>query len=401
MVASQAEHDPSESSARYAILALCFAIAITEGYDLQAAAVGATQLRADLAIGPRMLGWIFSSGTFGLLIGAALGGRLSDRFGRKPALLVSVIIFGLLSIAAGSVQSAEQLLACRFAIGIGMGGTLPNLIAVAAEASPPERGARSVAIVIAGLSVGGALVSLLGLTAAASGSWRSLFLIGGGAPLLLCIPLVLTRIGRADGSSASPAMTGIATALFAERRLVGTLLLWVASFSVLISVYLLANWLPTLLVDRGLDGGTALWVQVVFNLAGVLGSIGSGWLLDRPALRTGGILCLYVSYLTSLFCLARATADFTMLMIAGAVVGAATTAVSAVQYALAPALYPAPMRGTGVGIAVAVGRVGSITGPVMAGILTGAGLGGGEILIAMLPVTALAAIAATLLSRRL
>jgi AAHS family 3-hydroxyphenylpropionic acid transporter len=316
-------------------------------------------------------------------------------------LLASVIIFGLLSVAAGFVQSAEQLLACRLAVGIGLGGTLPNLIAIAAEVSPPERRARSVAIVIAGLSVGGALVSLLGLAAATPSSWRTLFLIGGGAPLLLCIPLLLIRIDRATGSSARAKMTGIATALFAERRLAGTLLLWAASFLVLISVYLLANWLPTLLVDRGLDRGSALWVQVVFNLAGVLGGIGSGWLLDRPALRTGGILSVYAVYLGSLFILGRTAAVFTLLMIAGAVVGAATTAVAAVQYALAPSLYPTSVRGTGVGFAVAVGRVGSITGPLLAGTLLSAGYSGSAVLSAMLPITALAALLAAALSRRL
>ncbi|HTU13113.1 MAG TPA: MFS transporter [Allosphingosinicella sp.] len=402
MAAPPTDQMPPPTARRRAILVLCFAIAMTEGYDLQAAAVGATQLRAELSIAPAMLGWIFSAGTFGLLIGAALGGRLSDRFGRKPALLVSVLIFGLLSVTAGFVQSAEQLLACRLAIGIGLGGTLPNLIAIAAETSPPEKRARAVAVVIAGLSVGGALVSLLGLATAAPGGWRILFLVGGGAPLLCCLPLLGLGVGAAAATAdARPATAGIATILFAGRRLLGTLLLWSASFLVLISVYLLANWLPTLLVERGLDRSGALWVQVAFNLAGVLGGAASGWLLDRPALRTPGILFLYAVYLGSLFILARTAPDFTFLLLAGAAVGAATTGVSAVQYAFAPALYPAEGRGTGVGMAVSVGRLGSIAGPLIAGMLMGAGYAGADVLIAMLPVTALAALAAMALSRRI
>jgi AAHS family 3-hydroxyphenylpropionic acid transporter len=388
-------------SHRLAILALCFAIAVTEGYDLQAGAVGATQLRRELAIDPQLLGWIFSAGTFGLLVGAGVGGRLSDRFGRKPALLVSVLVFGLLSIAASFVQSAEQLLVCRAAMGIGMGGTLPNLIAIAAEASPAEHRARSVAVVIAGLSVGGALVSLFGLFAAAPGSWGTIFMVGGAGPLLLCLPLATIRLVNSTGATARRAMTGISTALFAEGRMVGTLLLWTASFLVLISVYLLANWLPTLLIERGLDRSSALWLQFIFNLTGVLGGIASGWLLDRPSLRTGGILCVYAIYLGSLFVLARTSPDFALLMVAGGAVGGATTAVSAVQYALAPALYPTGMRGTGVGAAVSIGRLGSIAGPLVAGSLMSLGYGGSEILFAMLPVTAGAAIAATALSRRI
>ncbi len=399
--------EPQQSSAlaaaskRRALLALCFCIAIVEGYDLQAAAIAAPQLRSELSIAPQVLGLIFSAGTFGLLIGAALGGRMSDRFGRKPALLVSVFAFGLFSLAAGSVQSAEQLLACRLLVGVGMGGALPNLIAISAESGPPERRARAVAIVIAGLSVGGAVVSLLGLVTSSPGGWRFLFFLGGAAPLLLCLPLARLRLERdLVRTTAAAAPTGMASALFAERRLVGTLLLWAASFLVLVSVYLLANWLPTLLLERGLNRSDALWVQVAFNLAGVLGGVASGWLLDRPTLRTAGILGLYAVYLASLYILARTAPEFLVLLLAGALVGAATTAVSAVQYALAPALYPESVRGTGVGMAVAIGRIGSVAGPLLAGALLGAGYSGGDVLTAMVPIAGLAAIAAAILSRR-
>jgi AAHS family 3-hydroxyphenylpropionic acid transporter len=137
-------------------VALCYLIALFEGFDLQSAGVAAPKLGPVFHLKPAQLGWFFSSSTFGLMLGAAIGGRLSDRFGRKRVLIASVAMFGLMSVATGLAANFEMLLAARFLTGLGIGGALPNLVALVSENSSPTRKNTSIGVLYAGLPSGGA-----------------------------------------------------------------------------------------------------------------------------------------------------------------------------------------------------------------------------------------------------
>lgn len=382
--------------------ALCYVTAVLEGLDLQAAGVAAPKLAPAMGLSPGDLGWFFSASTFGLLLGAMVGGRLSDRLGRKAVLVASVVIFGLLSLATAFASSVEMLIAARFLTGIGLGGALPNLVALVAENSRPERKNASVGLLYAGLPSGGAIASLISLLGP-NGNWQEIFIVGGLAPLIVAPVLAFLlpdsrqqALERESLGQLKP--PGVATTLFAEGRAPRTLLLWLGFFLALLTFYLLLNWLPTLLIGRGLPRHDAALVQMSFNVMGALASIGAGALMDRLDLRVmaagsftlaaGGLALLVVTppYLAA--CL-----------VTGGVVGMTMSAAQALLYAITPTNYPTVARGTGVGAAVAVGRLGSAAGPLLAGVLLGSGRTPTEVLMTLAPIVLASGLTITLLAQ--
>jgi AAHS family 3-hydroxyphenylpropionic acid transporter len=339
--------------------------------------------------------------TFGLLVGAAIGGRASDRFGRKAVLIVSIVVFGLLSVATGLSADVETLMAARFLTGVGLGGALPNLLALAAENSAPSQRNLALGALYAGMPAGGALASLVSVFGA-DGGWRLVFFIGGLAPLLLVPLLALilpdSRELKAARAAASP--QGFAAALFAEGRAVRTLLLWIAFFGALVVMYVLLSWLPTLLGDQGLSKPDASKVQISFNVFLALGSVATGLVMDRmslPRVTAAGFLVAALG----LFLLYAAPVSLGVSLVVGGVVGAAVSATQTLLYAMAPRAYPTEVRGTGVGAAVAAGRLGSAIGPLATGFLKAAGLSSPLVILLLIPVVLLAGASAFALSLRM
>lgn len=168
-----------QRSGRGLIVLVCFLIAALEGYDIQAFGIAAPKLAAQFALSPGQTGWAASAAMFGLVAGAFGGGWLADRIGRRPVLLAAVITFGLFSIATGLSADYATLLLARLATGIGFGGAMPNLIAIATEISAPKRRAATVTMMFCGLPAGGAAVALLARTVRQGLDWRTTFFLGG------------------------------------------------------------------------------------------------------------------------------------------------------------------------------------------------------------------------------
>jgi len=371
-------------------VSLCYLIALLEGLDLQAAGIAAPKLAPALHLNPGELGWFFSASTFGLILGAALGGRLSDHFGRKTVLIVSVAIFGLMSLMTGLASHLAALIVARFLTGLGIGGALPNLVALVSENTHQARMHTSVGLLYAGLPSGGALVSLVAALDPLA-RWPVVFLIGGIAPLV-AIPLLaylLPESRQLHGAitmhrTDQPRHRGFLFAMFGEHRAARTLLLWFSFFLALLTMYLLLNWLPTLLVSRGLSRSDASLVQLSFNLFGALGSIATGRLMDRISIRKV-VIAAFLSAAVCLLLLAHVEPAILAALAVGGLVGVTMSATQALLYALAPGLYPTRIRGTGVGSAVAVGRLGSAVGPLLAGALLSSGRTPQEVLQLLAP----------------
>lgn len=319
----------------------------------------------------------------GLLPGALFGGWLADRLGRKRVLIAAVLLFGIFSLLTAHAGSYPALLLARLGTGLGLGAALPILIALSAEVADPGLRSTAVSLTYCGVPLGGAIAALIGVLGVA-GDWRLVFYLGGIAPIL--VAGLLAMLLRESPVVRRDRACGVASAvagLFVEGRATATLLIWVSSFFTLAVLYMLLNWLPSLLVSLGYDRVQAGYVQILFNIGGAAGSILAGRLMDRasPLLV---VLSTYLGMLVSLAALGLVQ-RFDLLLLAGAAAGFCAVGGQLVLYALAPRLYPSGIRASGVGATVAVGRLGSMAGPLVAGQVLALGLEGAGVLFAAAP----------------
>ncbi|MBV4463633.1 3-(3-hydroxy-phenyl)propionate transporter MhpT [Pseudomonas sp. SWRI79] len=373
-------------------IALCFIVALIEGFDLQAAGTAAAGLRQTFALDPKMMGWVFSAGIIGLLPGAFFGGWIADRIGRKKILIGAVLLFGVFSLSTAYVSTFSGLLLARFMTGLGLGAALPNLIALCAEAVGEQRRGTAISIMYAGVPLGGALAAVVAMLF--TDHWQATFIIGGLAPLLV-VPLMILLLPessafRQQQGTVNVERASTGQALFGEGRARVTLALWLSYFFTLTVMYMLLNWLPSLLLEQGFSKPQAGLVQMLFNIGGALGSLLGGLLLDR----CNGIKVVLFVYTGLLVALAGVglSVGIVPLGIAGFAAGLFVMAAQLVLYALAPPSYPTSVRATGVGAAVAIGRLGSVAGPLAAGQILAAGAGTTGVLLATSPGLVIAAL---------
>jgi len=383
-----------------ATIALCFITALLEGLDLQSTGVAAPGIGAEFKLAPAMMGWVFSAGLVGLLPGAFCGGWLADRIGRKRVLVGAVLLFGVFSFATAHAWDYNSLLAMRVFTGLGLGAALPLLIALTSEAADPAMRSTAVSLTYCGVPLGGAIASVLGMIKFEAG-WRTIFYVGGVVPILVALVLVVLlkesasfRHQAASIGSADRRLAG----LFAGSARASTLLLWVACFFTLTVLYMLLNWLPSLLIGQGYTRPQAGIVQILFNIGGACGSIMSGRLVDRdrPGLAVG------IAYAGMLLALAGLglSGSFALTIAAGFAAGLCAIGAQAVLYARAPALYGTAIRATGVGASIAIGRLGAIAGPLVAGQVLAAGAGAAGVMLSAAPGLVVASLCAWTLSRR-
>lgn len=385
-----------------ATIALCFATALLEGLDLQSVGIAAPGISAEFKLAPAMLGWMFSAGLIGLLPGAFIGGWLADRIGRKTVLIWAVVLFGLFSLGTAHAWDFSSLLAARLITGLGLGAALPILIAITSEAADPAMRSTAVSLTYCGVPLGGAIASGIGMMKFETG-WRTIFYVGGLVPIVVALLLVFllhesaTFRKQAQDAASSGADRRI-SGLFTDGLWRSTLLLWISCFFTLTVLYMLLNWLPSLLIGQGFSRPQAGIVQIMFNLGGAAGSVLTGRLIDRsrPVLA---VLVTYGGMLLSLAGLGL-SGSFALMLIAGFAAGYCALGAQLVLYARAPALYSTLIRGTGVGASVSVGRLGSVAGPLVAGQILAAGAGVAGVMIAAAPGLVIAAMCAVRLSRR-
>jgi AAHS family 3-hydroxyphenylpropionic acid transporter len=416
-MAQSAQGDATESTAWLTIF-LCFLVATFEGIDLQAAGVVVPKIAPlfnlpevkavfsifGTAVPINGITVFVTASTVGLIIGAVAGGRIADRIGRKNVLMLSMMIFGAFSIATAHAYDYETLVLARFLTGIGLGGALPNLIALASENAGDARRKLAVALMYCGMPFGGGLASFVVAFGIGGQDWKDVFYAGGFAPLI-AVPLLWfllpeSRQFKSEVAGTPVTHSSFSQALFGEGRAWLSLALWVSFFFALLVLYLLLNWLPQLQDMRGLTRQDGALVQAAFNFGGVGGAIIAGALMDGRLARPVLILAYIVVAIGLLF-LAWSPATLSYALLAGGLLGVGIIGLQGILYSMAPAYYPTRIRGTGVGAAVSAGRLGSVTGPVIAGILLASGFLPADLLLWLLPAVAVSFVAGMYLVVRL
>ena len=368
-------------------IVICLIVAMLEGFDIQAAGVAAPRLAPALGLAPDQLGLFFSASTLGMLLGAYVGGWAADRWGRKPVLILAVLTFAIGSLATGAAQALPGLALSRLITGLGLGSGLPALIALVAERNP-GRSNRAVAMMYAGTPLGGAFV---GVASSALTNWRHIFYAGGLLPVLV-VPVLVFLLKESHTRKAPGADKPGIGQLWREGRAATTALLWIAFFTGMMVLYLMLNWTPMLLAARTFSGQQIALFQAVFNIAGGLAVLAAATPLDGPWFRTIAIGA-YALTIGALVALAQIPAQTAAAMLVALLFGAGLLVSQSILYATASRLYPPQTRGTGVGAAVAVGRLGSVAGPLLGGIALHAGLTPRWLILLTIPVIILAALA--------
>lgn len=382
-------------------LGLCFVTTILEGLDLQSMGVAATGLVAEFNLESDEMGFIASASSVGLLIGALVGGMISDRIGRKQVMIISVALFGFCSFITPFAWDVNSLIGIRLITGLGMGGALPMIIAIAAEAVKPSQRAGAVTMMYCATPIGGFIATTVVMM---TNDWRQIFYVGGIAPLLL-VPVLIKYLTESDAfknvkekalQDKSASGTGLGHSLFGQGRAVPTSMLWIGFLCSVGVLYLLLNWLPLLLVGKGFSNDEASTVQLMFNVGGSTGALILGWLISRVNQRLlfAGV-CLAIA--GALLALAALQHNMTGAMIAGLVVGIFANGLVFLLYGQAGSYYPTAIRGTGVGWSVALGRMGAIVGPLLAGILLVGTNDSSDVLMSILPIVLIAAISVQVL----
>jgi AAHS family 4-hydroxybenzoate transporter-like MFS transporter len=382
------------------VFLLCAAVLFVDGFDVQGITYVAPEISREWGLVRGQLGPTFSAGLFGVMLGAMLLAPLADRVGRRRVIVYSCVAFGLGTLLTLWVDSLNTLLVLRFFTGLGLGSALPNAIGLASEYAPHRRRAMIVMFVGSGISLGAIGAGIAAAQLIAPFGWRAVFLVGGILPLLLAALLaralpesirfaavvphrqaeakrLVRKIKPGIGADADVTIVsgdpegGRATVadLFKDGRGIATLCLWVAFFMSLLNVYLAINWLPTSLNASGFSVRQAAEMTTLYHVGGVVGTYAIGLYMDRLGAHRMVLVALLLAVI-GFYTFATVTGmpqwpTTAILMLAGVGVIGAQVGVTA----LASMSYPVPMRSTGLGWALGVGRVGSIIGPTIGGLM--------------------------------
>ncbi|MDQ3507221.1 MAG: aromatic acid/H+ symport family MFS transporter [Actinomycetota bacterium] len=393
----------SGGTARWVVV-LCWVAVALDGFDL--VVLGAvTPALLDYepwGLTASGVGVIASYGLVGMMIGALSIGAVSDVVGRRKAVILSVASFSFFTSLLAVAPSPEVFGLFRFLAGLGLGGLIPTAAALVSEYAGMRRGGSSITFMMTGYHVGGVMTALLAIPLLPMLGWRAMFVVGA-LPALVLVPLMvknlpespsflIARGRRAEAEElaarhgitlpqeevreenrASPdGRFGALKTLFSAGFLVGTLAFSVASFMGLLLVYGLNQWLPTIMRDAGYAMGAALAFLLVLNVGAVIGLLVAGPVSDRYGSKA---ICAGWFALAAVFLfLLSVPMPLVVTYFAVGLTGVWVFSAQVLLYAYVSKHYPTRSRGTALGWAAGIGRVGAICGPLFGGLLVGAGL---------------------------
>ena len=386
------------------IIVFCVLVAILDGVDTFSIGVAAPSIAAKLALPLSSFGAIFSAALFGATLGAFSFGPLADRFGRKPMLVIAVLIFAAFTFMTALTESRDSLIAVRFLAGLGLGGATPCFLTLASEYAPSRIRASVTSVLWAGFPLGGMIGGFLNSYLIGAFDWQAMFYVGGIAPLVVGVliavfvpesvrylitrqgpPRTLLRVmrrlapdlavsARSDMRFVAREKALIGTPvknLFTEGRAMATPLLWVPFFMAFGVLVIVVLWTPALLRQAGMSAPNAALVVAFHGLGGFIGMAMAGRLLER-----WGALVLVPAFLCgAVFTLLLGMVGTSVVLAAGcdALIGVFVGIGASGMIALASLVYPTSIRSSGIGWAMAMGRLGQVVAPLLAGAMLQAG----------------------------
>lgn len=343
-------------------ITLCALAVFFDGYEAQMLAMAVPLLARYMDVAPTAFALASSASLAGMAVGALVLAPLSDRFGRKPMLLLSLLLFGGGTLAALAIRNPDDLAWWRLLAGCGLGAAVPVTIAMVSDWAPPARRVRVVTVMYMGFPLGASSAGLIAPFLTSRWDWQGLFVYGGVAPLVIAALVAISVREPTPTSERARPMWRRVGDLFNQTLRLRTLLLCALNVVNLFANYSLAAWLPTLMVQNGWSLANASRVTAVLSIGGLAGSFVASGLADRGYIGTG----LGGAYLTAATGLALCATNpqsplvwVVLLVLIGCSMGTALT-----LGPLASAHYPPDLRATGVGFANGVGRVGSFFGPI-------------------------------------
>jgi MFS transporter, AAHS family, 4-hydroxybenzoate transporter len=384
----------------------CLLAMMADGFDLLNASIAGPALIKDWGISRAALGPVFSASLAGFFVGAPFFGYLGDRFGRRIAIISALFFIGVTTFACAFATNLQELLWLRFLSGLGLGGVLPNVIALNAEFTPKRLRATMLVVIAMGISLGAAVPGLVGVTLMPIYGWPVIFVVGGVIPfavglcMLFVIPdsikFMVLRGGRdeavtrlvhkfdpdltitpgtrfvLDQDEGSAKTRGSPAGLFRDGWASVTVLVWLIFVLNLMANNLMNAWLPMIVQTSGHTTAQGSFAGSLYQLGGTVGGLCIGLLIDRFGLKILTIM-FAVGVPVLLFTGTPGISDpllLTMAFFSGWIIVGMQNGLNAG----AGLIYPTALRANGVGYALGIGRIGSVTGPLIGSLLTKLGM---------------------------
>jgi MFS transporter, AAHS family, benzoate transport protein len=373
-----------------------FLVIMFDGYDVVIYGASVPSLIKEWGISDVMAGAIGSYTVIGTALGAIMFGMASDKFGRKNIIILTTILFSLFTFLSGLANDPVTFTVFRVIAGIGLGGVMPNVIALTTEFAPKRIRSAVVSFVFCGYSVGAIIAALTSRSLLPTAGWEPVFMLAG-IPLLF-LPFMLRGIPESIGfliekgkeEKAKQILSKIDSnlnmkaaiqvekqqikvpgspviKLFEEKRALSTLMFWVSCFCAFVLIYSMNTWLPRLMMQSGYDLSSSLTFTAVMQIGAIAGTLIFGRLVDKwgfkkvlvPLFFCGAIALSLIGF----------TKSTLLAFIYISVIGASSVGVQNMSNAFVSQYYPFKMRSTAIGSTMAFGRLGGIVAPIFVGVL--------------------------------
>lgn len=381
---------------------ICFLAIVFDGLDVSLFGTLLPAIMKDMKMGPAEAGMLASIGHVGAVGGAIVFGVAADKIGRKRMMLIGIAIFTVFTAACGFAQGFADFAVYRFIAGFGLAGVVPIAVALVFEYTPGKRKAVVSSIAYMGITVGVLLSALLAIVFLPSAGWRTI-LIGTSLCILLvpvailCLPesmSTLVKKGRRDSigkilKKVDPAFTpGNADEYVLDeppaskvplvRLLQGqyarnTLCLGIALLCLMMIAVTLTTWVAQLMVQRGFNLATGITFILVFSSSNFISTPLAGWMSDRIGYKK--VFAIYMPVLFLSISLIGIVEDPLVALVCMFFAGFSAMGATCLLLPYAGSLYPMSFRSSAMGVIYAIGRVGPIIGPALAGVMLGAGIG--------------------------